>query len=101
MARDKMGRNIEPGDVLKVFHFTGARRKRHFMYQQALRYNKGRLLISHLNRVDDGEWEIGKNYYSVGANEHLHDYEIVQSADARHDERPRMKTETAAKGDAK
>lgn len=96
MARDKTGRNIEPGDVLKVFHFIGARGKRHHMYQQALRYAKGRLLISHLNRIDDREpWEIGRNYYSVGENEHLHDYEIVQSVDAMFCERPRVATETA------
>lgn len=90
MARDKHGRNIEPGDVLKVFHFIGARGKRYYMYQQALRYEKGRLIISHLNRIDDGEpWEIGKNYYSVGEDERLRDYEIVQSADARLDDRPK------------
>lgn len=90
MARDKTGRHIEPGDVLKVFHFIGARGKRHFLYQQALRYSRGRLLISRLNRVDDREpWEIGTNYYSVGGNEHLHDYEIVQSVDAKLDERPK------------
>lgn len=91
MARDKSGRHIHPGDVLKVFHFVGARSKRHYMYQQALRYSKGRLLISHLNRVDDGEaWEVGKNYYSVGGDEHLHDYEIVQSADAEFEKRPKQ-----------
>ena len=90
MARDKYGRNIEPGDVLKVFHYIGARGKRCYMYQQAMRYAKGRLLISHLNRVDDREpWEIGKNYYSVGGNEHLHDYEIVQSVDAKLEQRPK------------
>lgn len=84
MARDKIGRRIEPGDVLKVFHFVGARRKRHYMYQQAMGYDKGRLAISHLNRVDENEpWELGKNYYTVGADEHLRDYEIVQAADAR------------------
>lgn len=36
--RDAKGREIEAGDVLKVFHFTGARRKRHFMYKQAVAY---------------------------------------------------------------
>lgn len=81
MATDKDGRRIEPGDVLKVFHFVGARRKRHYMYKQALRYERGRLLISHLNRLDDSEaWEHGKNCYSVGETEFLIDHEIVQSA---------------------
>lgn len=90
MARDKNGRTIEPGDVLKVFHFIGSRGKCYYMYKQAMRYCDGRLLISHLNRIDDSEpWEIGKNYYSVGANEHLRDYEIVDSIDAKFDERPK------------
>lgn len=84
MARDKNGRCIEPGDVLKVFHFIDARRKRHYMYHQAMRYDKGRLAISLLNRVDGSEpWELGTNYYTVRADEHLRDYEIVQAADAR------------------
>ena len=90
MARDKTGRHIQPGDVLKVFHFIGARGKRHYMYQQALRYRRGRLEISHLNRIDDTEpWEFGKNYYSVSGNEHLHDYEIVQDVAAKLHQRPK------------
>lgn len=90
MARDKTGRHIQPGDVLKVFHFVGARGKRHYLYKQAIRYSKGRLQISHLNRLNDVEpWEIGKSYYSVGGNDHLHDYEIVQSVDAEWEKRPK------------
>lgn len=89
--RDKIGREIEPGDVLKVFHFVGARGKKNFLFQQALRYERGRLVISHLNRIDDQEpWEIGKNYYSVGCNERvLREYEIVDSIDAKFDDRPK------------
>jgi hypothetical protein len=95
MARDKTGRHIQPGDVLKVFHFIGARGKRHFMYQQALRYSEGRLVISYLDRIDDGEpWEIGKNFYSVGGNEHLDHYEIVQSVDAKFEDRPKLAPES-------
>jgi hypothetical protein len=41
MAYDKTGRKIEPGDVLKVFHFVCRRRRRHYMHKQALRYEKG------------------------------------------------------------
>jgi hypothetical protein len=88
MATDKDGRRIEPGDVLKVFHYVGARRKRHYMYKQALRYERGRLVISHLNRVDDGEpWEIGKNFYTVLESECLNDHEIVQGACSDHENR--------------
>lgn len=88
MAKDKDGRRIEPGDVLKVFHFVGARRKRHYMYKQALRYEKGRLVISHLNRIDDSEpWETGKNFYTVGDGEFLIDSQIVQSLKCDHENR--------------
>ena len=79
---DKAGRVIQPGDVLKVFHFVGARRKRHYMYKQALRYERGRLLISHLNCVDDAEpRKYGDHYYCEAANgKPRSEYEIVQSA---------------------
>lgn len=89
MVRDKNGRQIEPGDVLKVYHFTRGR-KHHYIFQQALRYERSRLLIAYLNRLDDEPWEIGKNYYSIGADEGVkRDYEIVQSIDAKLDERPK------------
>lgn len=89
MAHDKTGRQIEPGDMMKVFHFVGRNRKRHYLYQQALRYERGRLIISHMNRISDAEpWVRGKNFYCVGADERLGDYEIVQSVDAKWEERP-------------
>lgn len=89
MVWDKNGRRITPGDVLKVFHFKRGRRH-HYMYQQALRYERERLIIAYLNRLDDEPWEVGKNYYTIGADEGvMRDYEIVQSIDARLDERPR------------
>lgn len=90
-VRDKHGREMKPGDVLKVYHFTSARHgKRHYLYKHVLRYERGRLVISHLNRVDDAEpWKLGENYYTIGADEGvMRDYEIVQSATADLDERP-------------
>lgn len=33
---DKNGLTILPYDLLKVFHFTGARRKKHYMYKHVL-----------------------------------------------------------------
>jgi hypothetical protein len=92
---DKAGIPIEPGDVLKVFHFIGARGKRHYMYKQAVAYTtlpKGSLWlkISHLNRPNDEPWEIGKNYYLEFADERvLGGYEIVDSIDASFEVRPR------------
>lgn len=33
---DKTGRTLELFDIVKVFHFTGARRKKHYMYKQVV-----------------------------------------------------------------
>lgn len=90
--RDKNGREIEPGDMLKVFHFVGRNRKRHYLYQQALRYELGRLVISYMNRIDETvPWKYGENGYSIGIYEkQLQSYEIVQSIDAKFDERPKQ-----------
>jgi hypothetical protein len=50
---DKNGREIMPGDTLKVYHFTGARRKKHFMYKfvKSVQPFKGGecFVIDHLN----------------------------------------------------
>jgi hypothetical protein len=32
---DKRGIPVKPGDVLKVFHFTGIRNKKYYMYKLA------------------------------------------------------------------
>ena len=82
---DEKGREIVPGSVLRVFHFVGARRKRHYMYKQAVEYLSGNvtgspwLKISHLNRLADEPWVIGENYYLERADgRRLVGYEIVQ-----------------------
>ena len=83
---DKTGRKIVPGDVLKVFHFIGARRKRHYMYKQAIEYRPhpnsahGYLKISHLSNVGGvGSDTIGETYYlELADGRVLTDYEIVQ-----------------------
>lgn len=84
--RDEKGREIKAGDVLKVFHFTGARGKRHYMYKQAVEYLTQHvsgwpyLKISHLNRADGDEWKCGINYYLEPADGRtLRGYEVVQS----------------------
>jgi hypothetical protein len=74
---DKTGREIMLNDVIKVFHFTGARRKRYYMYQQPteviyLGGNKAPYLkISHLN----GKSEYYTKKINGGIMEHV---EIVQ-----------------------
>ena len=74
---DERGRQIMEGDVLKVFHFRGARRKRHYMYKQARETimlgssdPKPFLKISHLNKKDEHyhEREDGR---TEGKTQHL------------------------------
>ncbi len=50
---DKAGNQIKEFDVLKVFHFIGARRKRHYMYKLVRRDDKGRMAIMHLTASDE------------------------------------------------
>lgn len=86
--RDAKGCEIQPGDVLKVLHFIGARRKRNYMYKQALAYEPhksgdgGYLKISHLTlgipeRIGD-TW-----YFERADGRVLGDYEIVQQNSTR------------------
>ncbi|RWP10465.1 hypothetical protein [Mesorhizobium sp.] len=93
---DKRGIPIAPGDVLKVFHFIGARRKRHYMYKQCLGF-KGigpngdvpYMKFGHLNLVAGDE---GRDAYYLERPDGrtLPDYEIVQSILCDHDRRPRL-----------
>lgn len=101
MAFDKHGIPIERGDIVKVFHFVGARGKRHFMYKQCLgldRYPSSpegwqKVFFSHLNfcEIDDRNGP-----YHVDPGEFLDDYEIVQSIRYDHDTRPRHHPEPSA-----
>jgi len=45
---DKHGRLIEEMDLLKVYHFTGARRKKQYMYKQARKNKDGHLVAFHI-----------------------------------------------------
>jgi hypothetical protein len=57
---DMYGRKLEPFDVVKVYHFTGARwRKKYYMYKWVLESN-GELVGSHLGQnpaVRDFHWD--------------------------------------------
>ena len=90
---DKNGRPICIGDILKVFHFVGPRRKRYYMYKQVvgviqLGINpKDYLKISHLNMRPD-------EYYTERLDgRRLEDVEIVQSPDANFGSRTRRALE--------
>lgn len=77
---DKRGLPLQIGDVLKVFHFVGARRKKHYMYKHV---------------IGSGIWKDGTHYLKVGhldmTSDHyeyelddtiLKDVEIVQGITA-------------------
>jgi hypothetical protein len=74
---DKNGVAIEPNDVLKVYHFTGARRKKHYMYKLAVLW-KGELYGAHLT---EGTLKPGYPLWTSGPQ--LHDHEIVESPNWR------------------
>lgn len=87
---DRTGREIMLGDVLKVFHFIGRNRKRHYMYKQVVKVGPispksdcRYLHISHLNMDAD------RPYYEFLDGRTLRGYEIVQSVDAAFQDRPR------------
>lgn len=53
---DQKGKVIQELDLLRVFHFTAAlRRKKHYMYKQVA-IKDGRLFALHLNGTEDGYW---------------------------------------------
>jgi hypothetical protein len=91
---DKHGIPIMVGDVLKVFHFIGARRKRHYMYKMCI--DSGMwgqkehspeyhwLRFSHLDMSSD-------SYYEERNDRILTDYEIVQSVDCEFEKRNRKR----------
>jgi len=91
-AYDKHGREIKVGDVLKVFHFVGARRKRHYMYKHVVGTRPANdggefLVISHLNLKPLDGRDAGYWIFQKGQVER--DTEIVQSAGDYFEDRPR------------
>ena len=99
---DKHRRPIRVGDVLKVFSFTGARRKKHYTYKQVTRAqwlggygDRPKVLyffVSHLSLKP--ETVQGNGGYWLGMQEgQLDDYEIVQGLTADHEDREKVEME--------
>jgi hypothetical protein len=85
---DQNRREIMVGDVVKVFHFVGARRKRHYMYKHVIGETQtfcgSRVLkFGHLDKTGD-------HYLMICDGAKLMGYEVVQAADGDFEERPRM-----------
>lgn len=70
-ATDKNGIQILPGDTLKIFHFTGARKKRHYMYKFVEYVDGTRLVVNHL------EQGMGERYTILNSG-HYPEIEVVQ-----------------------
>lgn len=84
-AFDKNGIPFAVGDVVKVFHFIGPRRKREYMYKQVVgerTWPKGFQcwLFSHLN-LKPADGPDGGFYLAKDGKQHA-DYEIVQCCSA-------------------
>ena len=73
---DKTGKQICEFDVLKVFHFIGARRKKHYMYKWVRLNDRGELAIVHLTAPDESSVPLRACGVKDGV---LEDAEIVQT----------------------
>lgn len=76
--KDKKGQEIQPYDLLKVFHFIDTKRKKHFMYKWVKELD-GRLICLHM--VDDESKEMYYYLLCHKADESgcCKEIEIVQS----------------------
>jgi len=95
---DKNRREIRRGDILKVFHFTGARNKRHYMYKQAL----GKMrYVTDPPYLKIGHIDFSNDFYSYPCvGQILPDYEIVQGLEAHWEQdRPRLAKAIEARSD--
>ena len=77
MLYDKTGRPIHEFDIVKVYHFTGARKKKYYMYKRVLGYEThgkdqtSYMRFDHLERKEGG-------YLEKDDGRVLSEYEIVQ-----------------------
>ena len=86
ITRDKNGRELKVGDVLKVYHFTARmHHKKHYMYKQivGLRLLGGFNLTPKVEYFDVSHLNLsGADNYTISKNEGaLPEYEIVQGLD--------------------
>ena len=73
---DKTGKQIREFDVLKVFHFTGSRLKKHYMYKWVRLNDRGELAIMHLGAHNETSVPLRACGPENGV---IEDAEIVQS----------------------
>ena len=79
---DKNGIELLPNDVLKVFHFVGARRKKHYMYKQVFDVvdNEGGYQVMRIEHLE----KRGSYYHLKMDGTIMNDVEIVQGYGTDH-----------------
>lgn len=87
MMLDKTGREIRVGDTLKIYHFTGRRRKKYYMYKyiQGIRDfgTWSAFIVNHLSK----EFKLDDIYYlKIEENKIFYDTEIVQGYNNKNNE---------------
>jgi hypothetical protein len=85
---DKRGVPILRGDIVKVYHFTGSRRKRYYMYKQAL--GVSRVLSDGTFLFAFDHLDMGKTKPYEERGQQLMDYEVVQGCDVDFNDRVRL-----------
>jgi hypothetical protein len=73
---DSAGNEFIPGDIVRMFHFTGARKRKHYMYKRFLRYvERYEVTVLLYQSLDDEN-----HYFTDFGNKLQSDMLIVQRA---------------------
>jgi len=72
--KDSVGNEIHDGAILKVFHFVGARGRKHFMYKKVL----GKVKKGEFEHFEINHLEGGGSYFIPSNREILEDCVVVQ-----------------------
>lgn len=87
---DKKGYPLEEFDIIKVFHFIGMRRKKHYMYKQIGLYNN-KLVAFHLGKLSPTESKFYFLTHSKNDIVKLEDTEIVDGSYPSFENRKKIK----------
>ncbi len=62
---DSVGNELKPGDIIRMFHFVGARKRKHYMYKKFIGYETyNKVTIGIFNHLDgDGGFRSRDNEY--------------------------------------
>lgn len=88
---DKNGVLIQEGDLLKVFHFIGSRRKRNFMYKIAVVIDGYMYEKDYYSEHKCGLWSISDNYGVLSGTEIINKRDWENEDKMRKEGKLRMK----------